>query len=169
MGMLEGCQPELQRPQRCTEQSCRQGRTPSPALSIFNSFTGIPFYKVLCSPFWHQQPHITVPVFCEIRGQLEMTNSVSALCSLYFRVCNATNESQSLFRILQGLHIKNGPPGLQGSGMNHSTWNGSSGFSVLSRVDMDNKLNPSAEHFPKSLYFQKFQKFESSHEYNSLS
>lgn len=99
MGMLEGCQPELQRPQRCTEQSCHQGRTPSPALSIFNSFTGIPFYKVLWSPSWHQQPQITVPVFCEIRGNTTGNDwqCVSSLLSVLQCATPPTNLSLSFF------------------------------------------------------------------------
>lgn len=161
--MLEGCQPELQRPQRCTEQSCCQGGNPAQPF-LFSTptleFPSTKFSGHLLDASGHKS-QCQFPVESEVT---EMTDSVSALRSLYFRVCDDTNKSQSnfLFRVLQGLHIINGVPGLQGSGMSHFTWNCSSGFSVLSQVDTDNKLIPFEERF------QKCQKFESFHQYNSV-
>ena len=55
------------------------------------------------------------------------------------------------------------PQQLEGPNMNHSAWNCSSRSSVLSEVNVDNKLIPFAAHFLKSTI-----SFEPSHKYNTV-
>lgn len=101
------------RPQSCMEQSW----TPSPALSIFNPSTGIPLYKVLWSPSWHQQPQITAPAFCEIRGNSWKWLTVSSWLSVLQCAMTPTNLSffsesyrDSVLKMLWGLAWTT-PPG----------------------------------------------------------